>query len=166
MRSMRSRPVSAFTGTRRVHWLETRDVPKPPAKETPMRLSVSAKSFICIPAAFLAASCGPDLSTSPARDDVDISFAKQGATASYSSSTINLLPGDFENRANGVNDAGEVVGYSNGGTGFHAFVTLGGAVTQLAGTGGNAHAISNGATRYVAGQTASTATRWTIIGNS
>jgi hypothetical protein len=131
-----------------------------------MRLSVILRSVLYMSAAFLAASCGPDLSTSPAHDDVDISFAKQAATATYSSRFIDLLPGDFENRANGVNDAGEVVGYSNGGAGLRAFVTLAGAVTHLAGTNGNAHAISNGAIRYVAGFSAAGPTRWTIVSNS
>ena len=129
-----------------------------------MRLSSTGKLVLCTSAAFFAASCRPDLPTSPSSDAVEVSFARQ--TASYSSSFIDLLPGDFENRANGVNDAGEVVGYSNGSGGIRAFVTLAGAVTHLAGTNGNAHAISNGAIRYVAGFSISGPTRWTIVSNS
>ena len=131
-----------------------------------MRLSVFGKSVFAIAATVLAAtSCSRDLPTEASSADVDLSFARQ--TASYSSSIIDLLAGARENRANGVNNAGEVVGYSLSSTGqFHAFVTLGGSVTQLAGTTGNAYAISNGATRYVVGQSGSLPARWTIVGSS
>lgn len=131
-----------------------------------MRLSVIGKSVLSMIAiVFAAPSCSPDLPTEASSADAEITFARQ--TASYSSSIIALLPGDRENRANGVNNAGEVVGYSLNSTGqVHAFVTLGGVVTQLAGTTGNAYAISNGTTRYVVGQAGSLPARWTIVGNS
>jgi probable HAF family extracellular repeat protein len=135
-----------------------------PGKETRMRVSVIGRSGLATFAIVLAASsCRSDLPTSPVNGD-DIAFARQ--TASYSSSIIALLPGDASNRANGVNDAGEIVGYSQGSAGLRAFVTIGGVVTQLGQTTGNAHAISNGATRYVVGQSGSSPARWTIIGNS
>src|SRR5688572_1581083 len=73
------------------------------SKERHMRRSVNGKSVLFLSAAFLAASCRPDLPTSPSGDQAVLSLARQTPSASYSSSTINLLPGDLENRANGVN---------------------------------------------------------------
>ena len=130
-----------------------------------MTVSVIGRSALAtIAIIFAASSCRSDLPTSASSADDEIAFARQ--TASYSSSIIALLAGDVSNRANGVNDAGEVVGYSQGSAGFRAFVTLGGAVTQLGGANGNAYAISNGSTRYVVGQSGASPTRWTIIGTS
>lgn len=114
---------------------------------------------------FTVTACERDLVTGASSPEPDIASARQ--TASYSVSLIDLLSGDYENRARGVNDAGEVVGSSIGTTtGFRAYVTLGGVVTQLAGTSPQALAISNGATRFVVGQSSSTPSRWTIVGNS
>jgi uncharacterized membrane protein len=115
------------------------------------------------------AACGRDLPTGASGSEGDIAFARQ--TASYSVSLIDLLSGDHENRASGVNDAGEVVGTTVGrpnGTlnEFRAYVTLGGVVTPLAGSGGFGLAISNGATRYVVGRSSFLPARWTIVGTS
>ena len=130
-----------------------------------MRVSVIGRYVLTAVAFVLAASsCSPDLPTGASSAEAEIALARQ--TASYSSSIIALLPGDVENRANGVNDAGEVVGYSRSSTQLHAFVTLGGAVAQLGGTTGMAYAISNGTTRYVAGQAGSAPARWTIVSGS
>ena len=113
----------------------------------------------------ITAACGRDLPTGASASEGDIAFARQ--TASYSVSLIDLLSGDHENRAHGVNDAGEVVGTSIGTTsGFRAYVTLGGVVTPLAGSGATGFAISNGATRYVVGRSSFLPARWTIVGTS
>lgn len=131
-----------------------------------MRPSIIGKYlFAAIAIQLAASSCSRDLTTDATSPDVELTFARQ--TASYSRSVIDLLPGDRENRANGVNDAGEVVGYSLSSTAqFRAFVTLGGAVTELPGPSGIAYAISNGTTRYVAGRSGSSPARWTLVGNS
>ena len=132
-----------------------------------MRLRIKGKSVLTmIATAFAATSCRGDLPTGVSSPEPGIDLARQ--TASYSSSIIDLMSGDRENRANGVNDAGEVVGYSLNSTGqFRAFVTLGGQVTELAAAGNaRATAISNGATRYVVGQAGSLPSRWTIVGSS
>ena len=112
-----------------------------------------------------ATACGRDLPTGASASGSEVTFARQ--TASYSVRLISLLSGDQENRAYGVNDAGEVVGTSiDFATEFHAYVLIGGVVTQLAGTSAQARAISNGSTRFVVGQSSFTPSRWTIVGNS
>jgi probable HAF family extracellular repeat protein len=130
-----------------------------------MRISVTGKPvFATIAIVAALASCQPDSTTGTSSAEPELAFARQ--TATHSSIVIAPLPGDNSSRANGVNDAGEVVGYSQGTSQMRAFVTLGGVVTQLPGTTGHALAISNGATRYVVGQVGSVPARWTIAGNS
>ncbi len=115
--------------------------------------------------ASLVASCTPDLPTSTS--SIDPSYARPTSSA-YATSLLSVLAGDNSSRANGVNDAGEVVGYSCCSQQSRAFVTLGGVTTALAGTSAQALAISNGATRYVVGWAGgpSLPVRWTISGNT
>ena len=113
----------------------------------------------------LAAACQRELPTDASSAEADLAFAKQ--VAAYSTTFVPLLAGDVENRANGVNDAGEVVGYGlSSALDFRAFVTLGGAVTALDGAEAQAFAISNGATRYVVGRVGSNPVKWTIVGTA
>ena len=85
------------------------------------------------------------------------------ANASYTSSNLGALLGGNSSLANGVNDAGDVVG------GFNpfstAFAILNGVATTLPGEQGNAEAISNGSPKYVVGFAGSPSApvRWTIV---
>jgi len=118
-------------------------------------------------AGMLAAACKADLPTEATPTDLTVAFARNNGP-SYTSANLGVLAGDNESRANGVNDAGEVVGYSCCSPGLRAFVTLGGSLNALAGDGGNALAISNGATRYIVGWAGATSlpVRWSIAGST
>lgn len=115
----------------------------------------------------LATACKTDLPTQATPADLTIANARP-TSPGYTSANLGVLPGDNSSRANGVNDAGEVVGYSCCSPQSRAFVTLGGVLTALAGDFGNALAISNGTTRYVAGWAGATSlpVRWSIDGNT
>ncbi|MDP9177222.1 MAG: hypothetical protein M3O61_06035 [Gemmatimonadota bacterium] len=118
-------------------------------------------------ATMVAAACKPDLPTEAAPADPTLAYARN-SDPGYTSASLGVLPGDNSSRANGVNDAGEVVGYSCCSPLHRAFVTLGGVLTALAGTSGNALAISNGTPRYVVGWAGDTssAVKWTITGGA
>jgi hypothetical protein len=118
-------------------------------------------------AGLLAAGCSSDIPTDATSVDLSIANARN-TNAGYTSANLGVLLGDNSSRANGVNDAGEVAGYSCCSPRSRAFVTLGGVLTALAGDAGNALAISNGTTRYVAGWAGATSlpVRWTIVGNT
>jgi hypothetical protein len=111
-------------------------------------------------------ACQPD-PTGVTSTDLGLAEARNIAP-SYTGTNLGALFGDNSSRANGVNDAGEVVGYSCCSLGSRAFVTLSGALTALAGDHGNALAISNGSTRYVVGWAGgnSQPVRWTIAAGS
>jgi len=115
-------------------------------------------------ATVVAGACQSDLPTEVAPLDPAPAYARKSAPA-YTN--LGVLAGDNESRANGVNDAGEVVGYSCCSPQSRGFVRLAGVLTALAGEGGNALAISNGSTRYAVGWAGSTSSpvRWTIVGN-
>jgi len=115
----------------------------------------------------LAAACKPDLPTEATPAELTIAGAR-GSSPGYTTANLGVLSGDNSSRANGVNDAGEVVGYSCCSPQTRAFVTLGGALTALAGDFGNALAISNGTTRYVVGWAGPTSlpVKWSIAGNT
>lgn len=115
----------------------------------------------------LAAACKADLPTEATPADLTIANARSSSPG-YTSANLGVLPGDNSSRANGVNDAGEVVGYSCCSPQPRAFVTLAGVLTALPGGGGNALAISNGTTRYVVGWTGapSLPVRWSIAGST
>lgn len=118
-------------------------------------------------AGMFAAACAPDLPTEATPADPRVAHARNSSPG-YTTTNLGVLPGDNSSRANGVNDAGEVVGYSCCSPQYRAFVTLGGVLTALQGISGNALAISNGTPRYVvgfAGDTSS-AVKWTITGGT
>lgn len=117
-------------------------------------------------ATVIAGACQSDLPTEAPPADPALAYARNSAPA-YTSANLGTLPGDNQSRANGVNDVGEVVGYSCCSPQSRGFVRLAGVLTALAGEGGNALAISNGSTRYVVGWAGSTSSpvRWSIVGN-
>jgi hypothetical protein len=125
----------------------------------------SVDLFTLALAGTLAAACKTDLPTAANPGDLAVSDARN-SSPSYTSANLGVLAGDNESRANGVNDAGEVVGYSCCSAGMRPFVTLGGVLTELPGGGGNALAISNGTTRYVVGSVTSAPARWSIEGSA
>jgi hypothetical protein len=129
-------------------------------------MSRSSVSLLTLTIAVTAGvACNPDLPTGAAESGP--AYARQ-AGVSYTTALLPLLAGDNTSRANGVNDAGEVVGYSCCSQDNRAFVTLGGAAAHLAGDNATAMAISNGTPRYVVGRAGSPflPVRWTITGNT
>jgi len=109
----------------------------------------------------LGAACAPDDPSVTA--PIESVLARGRPVAAYTSSDLGALLGANSSQANGVNDAGDVVG------GFNpfstAFAILNGAATTLAGASGNAEAISNGSPQYVVGFVGlpSQPVRWTIV---
>jgi probable HAF family extracellular repeat protein len=119
-------------------------------------------------AILFAAACQRDLPTEADLDDVS-GYARHTTAALYTSVNLGVLPGDNSSRANAVNDAGEVVGYSCCSPNSRAFITVNGTLTALSSNPSNALAISNGSTRYVvgwAGDSVSLPVRWSISGNT
>lgn len=119
-------------------------------------------------ALILATACQPD-PTGVTSTDLGLAEARI-ISPSYTSTNLGALPGDNSSRANGVNDAGEVAGYSCCSLGYRGFVTtVSGVPRALAGDNGNALAISNGSIsngskRFVVGFAGDTSqpVRWTI----
>lgn len=99
----------------------------------------------------LAAACKTDLPTQTSRGDLAVDYARS-SSPTYTSTNLGVLAGDNQSRAIGVNDAGEVVGWSCCAPRPRAVATIGGVLTALpGGYDANATAISNGTTRYVVG---------------
>jgi len=109
--------------------------------------------------AVIAGACGTDLPSEATPPQVATASA-----AAYTSVDIGALLGNYSSKANGVNDAGDVAGWSCCGSGSGAFARVAGVVRLLAGDGSAALAISNGAPRYVVGYSGSPSkpVRWTI----
>lgn len=129
--------------------------------------SRSAAFFSALALATLAvAACTRDLPTGSTISESTVH--ERRTSVSYTSTLLPLLAGDNTSRANGVNDAGEVVGYSCCSQQNRAFVTLGGVGTELPGSSAVALAISNGATRYVVGRAGapSLPVQWSISGST
>jgi hypothetical protein len=122
--------------------------------------------FFSILAAAGVMACTQDLPTDPAIPDATASARQPGVA--YTTALVPLLAGDNTSRANGVNNAGEIVGYSCCSPQSRAFVTLGGVATALSSNSSFALAISNGATRYVVGWAGSPSlpVRWSISGST
>ena len=113
----------------------------------------------------VAAGCAHELPTTAT--PVEAALARRESPA-YTSTDIGALF-DGSSRANSVNDAGEVVGWTWQGADWRAFAIVAGAATLLPGDQGNASGISNGSPRYVvgfAGTTTSQPVRWTIGDNT
>lgn len=108
----------------------------------------------------LAGACATDVPTAaPSTDPV---LAR--AAAEYTSIDIGAQLGNYSSHAKGVNDAGDVAGYSCCGAGSGAFARVAGSMNSLSGEGSAALAISNGSPLYVAGYTGSPSqpVRWSI----
>ena len=123
----------------------------------------TTRTSIPVLALIFALACQSDAPSSITAADPQLASARN-VVPSYTSTNLGALPGDNSSRANGVNDAGEVAGYSCCSPGSHAFVRIGSALTALPGDNANALAISNGTPRYVAGWAGapSQPVRWTI----
>ena len=113
----------------------------------------------------LGAACAPDNPsvTAPVGSPLAPLARGKPTSAAYTSSDLGALLGNNSSLANGVNDAGDVVGGFNPFT--SAFAILDGVATTLPGELGNAKAISNGSPKYVVGFAGSTSApvRWTIV---
>jgi hypothetical protein len=127
-----------------------------------MKRLISCPSTFAL-AAMLAVACTPDGPTNVASLDPAVAQARNSSPG-YTSTNLGALPGDNSSRANGVNDAGEVAGYSCCSLGSRGFVTVKGVLTPLVGDHGNALAISSGSQRFVVGFAGATSqpVRWTI----
>lgn len=111
------------------------------------RCNVAATSILAL--SVLAIACAPDIPTEVT--SAEPVFAQGGPNSlPYTTADLGVLSGDNSSRANAVNDAGVVVGYSAG-VETHAFALLNGDLTALPGNRSNALAISNGSTAYVVG---------------
>lgn len=109
--------------------------------------NVLASSIVAL--SVLAIACTSDVPTELTSPEP--AFAKGGSSSlPYTTADLGVLAGDNSSRANAVNDAGVVVGYSAG-VGTRAFALLNGDLTALPGDRSNALAISNGSTAYVVG---------------
>ena len=91
-------------------------------------------------------------------------LARAGAPAGYTSVDIGALLGNLSSSINGVNDAGDVAGWSCCGAGSGAFARVGGIVRSLSGDGSVAKGLSSGSPHYVVGHSAAPARpmRWVV----
>lgn len=114
-------------------------------------------------ATILVAACARDLPTKATPGDPAAAVGGNRDPL-YTSIDLGALLGNYSSRANGVNDAGDVVGSTCCGLGSGAFAVVAGVPTVLPGDGGDALAISNGNPRYVVGWVGapSTPVRWSI----
>ena len=116
-------------------------------------------------AASIAAGCATERPVAPT-PPTDAAFARPSTTPAYTATDIGALF-DGRSQANGVNDAGEVVGELSSAAGFRAFAIIGGVATLLPGDG-RASGLSNSSPRYVVGFSGapSRPARWTFTGCS
>lgn len=127
------------------------------------RHHVASRASVVI--ATLLVACSTDMPTNVVAPGAPL-YQRPSAGPTYTSLNLGTLSGDNSSRANGVNNAGEVVGYSCCSVGNRAFVRLSGVLTALDGT--NALAISNGTTRYIVGSAGSTSqpVKWIVTGST
>jgi len=116
-------------------------------------------------AASIAAGCAPERPMA-ATPPTDASFARPSTTPAYTATDIGALF-DGRSQANGVNDAGEVVGELSSAAGFQAFAIIAGVPTLLPGDG-RASGISNSTPRYIVGFSGapSRPVLWTVTGGT
>ena len=95
----------------------------------------SVRLFALALAGTLAGGCKSDGPTDATPVDLTIANGRNSSPG-YASANLGALASDNQSRANGVNDAGEVVGYSCCSAGMRPFVTLGGWPADIPRIGG------------------------------
>src|SRR5687768_14149404 len=111
----------------------------------------------------LVGACSGELPSAAAPTDPEL--AKGGPTASAGYTTLNvgaLIPGSQSSQANGVNDAGDVVGSYSSGSTLYPFALVSGAAVPLGSGPGMAWGMSNGNPAFVVGSAAGTPVRWSL----
>jgi hypothetical protein len=123
------------------------------------RVTITSASVALIAA--LASACTGDLPSAAAPSDPN--FARPSGPAPYTVLDVGALIGDVSSQANGVNDAGDVVGfYSSGGT-YYPFALVSNAPVTLGGGPGLAWGMSNATPAFVAGSSSGgLPARWTL----
>jgi len=116
-------------------------------------------------AASIAVGCAPERPIA-ATPPTDAAFARPSTTPAYTATDIGAVF-DGRSQANGVNDAGDVVGELSSAAGFRAFAIIAGAASLLPGDG-RASGISNSSPLYVVGFAGDTSrpARWTVAGGA
>jgi hypothetical protein len=127
------------------------------------RLTFSSAALALV--AIVAGACSADIPSAAA--PADPSLAKGGpSAAAYTVLNIHALLQATQSEAQGVNDAGEVVGFyfspSPTGSTVYPFALVSGAPVTLGGGPGAAYGISNGSPAYVAGSSNSLPARWSL----
>ncbi|MFL5617797.1 MAG: hypothetical protein ACJ79A_05305 [Gemmatimonadaceae bacterium] len=123
------------------------------------RLTITAAGVALLAA--LAGACTGDVPTAAVPSDP--ALAKGGpSAAAYTVLDVGaLLPGS-SSQANGVNDAGDVVGYYYDGSAYRAFALVAGASVTLGSGPGLAWGMSNGSPAFVAGSAGGFPVRWSL----
>ena len=116
-------------------------------------------------AASIAAGCAPERPIA-ATPPTDAAFARP--MPAYTATDVGAPFEGYSSQANGVNDAGDVVGGLSNASEFRAFAIIAGTETLLPGDNGRASGISNSSPGYVVGLAGSTSrpVRWTVTGGT
>ena len=123
------------------------------------RVTITSASVAFIAA--LAAACTGDLPSAAAPSDP--AFARPSGPAPYTVLDVGALIGGNSSQANGVNDAGDVVGFYSSGGPLYPFALVSGAAVTLGGGAGLAWGMSNATPAFVAGSSSGgLPARWSL----
>ena len=124
------------------------------------RLTLSSAAVALV--AVITGACAGDIPSAAAPDDPVLAKGGPSATAAYTVLDVGgLLPGT-SSQAQGVNDAGDVVGFYNDGSALRAFALVAGAPITLGGGPASAWGMSNGSPAFVAGSAGGLPVRWSL----
>ena len=125
------------------------------------RLTITSTSVALL--ATLAAACTSDLPSAAARSDP--ALARASGPAPYTVLDVGALIGDVSSQANGVNDAGDMVGFYASGGAYYPFALVSGAPVTLGGGPGLAWGMSDATPAFVAGSSSGgLPARWSLAG--
>lgn len=133
----------------------------PPLAEQTMKRLTTSSAFVALLTA-LSVACTGDVPLPSAAPPSDPTLAKGGGPAAYTALDVGALIGDYASQANGVNDAGDVVGYYYSSPSYFPFALVSGSPVTLGGGSGFALGMSNASPAYVVGSVGDDPVRWSL----
>jgi hypothetical protein len=125
------------------------------------RLTITSAGIALLSA--LAGACTGEIPSAAAPSEPELAKGGPAASAGYTALNVGaLIPGAQSSQANGVNDAGDVVGSFSSGTTLYPFALVAGTAVTLGSGPGMAWGVSNGSPTYVVGSAAGTPARWSL----
>jgi hypothetical protein len=151
--------MSAFARVARMKTSAHVATTSPPQEEIMKGFSITSRGVALI--ATLAGACNSDVPSAAAPAVPALAKGGPAATGYTVVDVGALLPGS-SSQASGANDAGDVVGFYDSGSGSQPFALVAGVVVTLGGGPGLAWGMSNGSPAFVAGSAGGLPARWSL----